>query len=135
MMLRQLPRVHVPQLPRILSSTAHAQSAFTMITARMSSIALHVAPSPEDEQALLRKEIESIQEWWKSPRWKGIKRPYSAREIATKRGTLKQDYPSSKMARKLYSLLEARAKERLPVHTSNASPSPAARERRVLTNL
>jgi len=121
-MLRQPPRVRVPQLPRILSSTAHAQSAFTVITARMSSTALHVAPSPEEEQALLRKEIESIEEWWKSPRWEGIKRPYSAREIATKRGTLKQGYPSSKMARKLYSLLEARAKEGLPVHTSKVSP-------------
>jgi len=82
------------------------------------SSSLHIAPTPEEEDALLQKEIESIEAWWKSPRWKGINRPYSAREVATKRGTLKQEYPSSKMAQKLYSLLEARAKEGKPVHTS-----------------
>jgi isocitrate lyase len=77
-----------------------------------------VAPTPEEEEAILQSETEAIEKWWQSPRWKGIKRPYSARDVATKRGTLEQSYPSSVMAKKLFSLLSERAEQGLPVHTS-----------------
>jgi hypothetical protein len=115
-MLR-LPRIR--PLPRILSSTNIPNSTF-VITTRMSSTArpLHVAPTPEQEEAALEAEIKAIEEWWSSPRFKGIKRPYSAREVATKRGNLPQTYPSSEMAKKLFSLLSERSSQGLPVHTS-----------------
>jgi isocitrate lyase len=79
---------------------------------------VHLAPVPEEEESRLQFEIAAIEQWWKSPRWKGIKRPYSARNIATKRGTLHQSYPSSEMAKKLFSLLSENAEKGLPVHTS-----------------
>ncbi|KAA8904960.1 isocitrate lyase [Sphaerosporella brunnea] len=81
---------------------------------------LHNPPTPEEEEALLQSEIAEIEKWWQEPRWKGIKRPYSARDVATKRGRLEQSYPSSVMAKKLFSLLSERADQGLPVHTMGA---------------
>jgi isocitrate lyase len=59
-----------------------------------------------------------VKDWWASPRYKGIKRPYSAEDVVSKRGALQQTYPSSLMARKLFNLLEERAAKGEPVHTS-----------------
>ena len=70
------------------------------------------------EDTLYKGEVEAIQKWWASPRFEKIKRPYSAHDVASKRGTLGQSYPSSLMARKLFNLLSARAAAGLPVHTS-----------------
>jgi isocitrate lyase len=71
---------------------------------------------PED--ALFEEQVQAVKAWWASPRYKGIKRPYSAEDVVSKRGTLPQSYPSSLMARKLFNLLEERAAKGEPVHTS-----------------
>lgn len=73
-------------------------------------------PSAEDEAFNIQ--VQQVKEWWASPRYQGIKRPYSAEQVVSKRGTLQQVYPSSLMARKLFDLLEERMKEGKPVHTS-----------------
>jgi len=70
------------------------------------------------EDALFAAEVEQVEQWWASPRYKGIKRPYSAEDVVGKRGSLQQTYPSSLMGRKLFNLLEERASQGLPVHTS-----------------
>ncbi|WPG97903.1 methylisocitrate lyase, mitochondrial [Acrodontium crateriforme] len=75
-------------------------------------------PAAEDE--LFNQQVKQVEEWWASPRYKGIKRPYSATDVVSKRGTLQQVYPSSLMARKLFDLLETRAAEGKPVHTMGA---------------
>ena len=121
------------RLPRIRSSHRAiwaspycAPQLASVVLARMSSTSsrpLHIAPSPEEEETILQSDIAAIEEWWRSPRWEGIKRPYSARDVATKRGTLAQAYPSSTMAKKLFSLLSEKAEKGLPVHTS--APTPA----------
>ncbi|KAI5306417.1 hypothetical protein KEM56_001010 [Ascosphaera pollenicola] len=72
------------------------------------------------EDALYEKQIAQVREWWSSPRYKGIKRPYTPEHVVSKRGTLMQTYPSSLMARKLWNLLEERAVEKKPVHTLGA---------------
>jgi isocitrate lyase len=72
------------------------------------------------EDSLFATEVKAVQEWWASPRYAGIKRPYSAEDVVARRGTLRQTYPSSLMARKLFNLLEERAKECKPVHTMGA---------------
>lgn len=72
--------------------------------------------SAEDE--IFDAQVQQVKEWWASPRYEGIKRPYSAEVVVSKRGALQQVYPSSLMARKLFNLLEERAKEGKPVHTS-----------------
>lgn len=72
------------------------------------------------EDAFYDQQIKDVEAWWKSPRYEGIKRPYSAADVVSKRGTLQQTYPSSLMARKLFNLLNERAAQGLPVHTMGA---------------
>ena len=70
------------------------------------------------EEALFDQEVEDVKQWWASPRYEGIRRPYSAEDVISKRGTLQQTYPSSLMARKLFNLLKERAAADEPVYTS-----------------
>ncbi|KAF3008767.1 hypothetical protein E8E13_010279 [Curvularia kusanoi] len=72
------------------------------------------------EDALFDEQVQAVKDWWASPRYKGIKRPYSAEDVVSKRGALQQSYPSSLMARKLFNLLEERAAKGEPVHTMGA---------------
>lgn len=72
------------------------------------------------EDEIFNEQVKQVKDWWTSPRYEGIKRPYSAETVVSKRGTLQQVYPSSLMARKLFNLLEKRAKEGKPVHTMGA---------------
>ena len=72
------------------------------------------------EDEIYNEQIQQVQDWWASPRYKGIKRPYSPDDVVSKRGTVQQVYPSSLMARKLFNLLEERASEGKPVHTMGA---------------
>lgn len=74
--------------------------------------------SGQAEDALFDAQVQAVKDWWASPRYKGIKRPYSAEDVVSKRGALQQSYPSSLMARKLFNLLEERAAKGEPVHTS-----------------
>lgn len=69
------------------------------------------------EDALFDEQINAVKEWWASPRFEGIKRPYTPESVVSKRGSLQQTYPSSLMARKLFNLLNERAAEGKPVHT------------------
>jgi isocitrate lyase len=72
----------------------------------------------EAEDALFDAQVQAVKDWWETPRYAGIKRPYTAEDVVARRGTLQQTYPSSLMARKLFNLFEERAKEGKPVHTS-----------------
>ena len=72
------------------------------------------------EDEIYDEQTQQVKEWWASPRYKGIKRPYSPDDVVSKRGTLQQVYPSSLMARKLFNLLEERAGAGEPVHTMGA---------------
>jgi isocitrate lyase len=74
----------------------------------------------EAEDALFEQQVAHVKAWWDSPRYEGIKRPYNAEDVVSKRGTLQQVYPSSIMARKLFNLLKERASAGEPVHTMGA---------------
>lgn len=54
-----------------------------------------------------QKDIDDLQEHWnRDPRWRGVKRPYSAEEVVKLRGSLHIDYPLARMgAEKLWNLL------------------------------
>ncbi|KAI7159870.1 Methylisocitrate lyase [Hortaea werneckii] len=86
--------------------------------------AFHLLPESEKagaaEDEVFAQQIKQVEDWWASPRYKGITRPYSAEDVVSKRGTLQQVYPSSLMARKLFNLLEQRMAEGKPVHTMGA---------------
>ncbi|CCH60262.1 hypothetical protein TBLA_0C04660 [Henningerozyma blattae CBS 6284] len=62
----------------------------------------------EKLQNSLLEESKRIEKWWQEPRWKGIQRPYSAMDIAKKRGNFPETikYPSSVMSEKLFKTLE-----------------------------
>jgi isocitrate lyase len=93
-----------PPLP-----SAQATDAFQLLSTEEKA-------SAEDD--IFNAQVQQVRDWWASPRYEGIKRPYSAETVVSKRGSLQQVYPSSLMARKLFNLLEERAKEGKPVHTS-----------------
>ena len=73
------------------------------------------------EDAAYQAEIADIERWWQTPRFEGIRRCYGATDVASKRGTLQQTYPSSVMARKLFELLRERGAKGEPVHTSRCT--------------
>lgn len=78
---------------------------------------------PEDqkssaEDSLYEEQLQQVREWWASPRYQGITRPYPAEDVVSKRGAFQQSYPSSIMARKLFNLFQERGTKGEPVHTS-----------------
>ncbi|KKZ66546.1 isocitrate lyase [[Emmonsia] crescens] len=107
------PRM-APQLPPVNPpvSIAHPSDSFQLLSSA------EKAGGAED--ALFDEQVKAVREWWSSPRFEGIKRPYSAEAVVSKRGSLQQTYPSSIMARKLFNLLNERAKAGKPVHTLGA---------------
>ncbi|CRG86317.1 isocitrate lyase [Talaromyces islandicus] len=94
------------------------------VSTALSSDSFHLLSTTEQagaaEDALFEKQIKDVEAWWQSPRYEGIKRPYSAADVVSKRGSLQQVYPSSIMARKLFNLLNKRAAKGEPVHTMGA---------------
>lgn len=70
------------------------------------------------EDALYEAQVKEIEEWWASPRFEGIRRPYSAADVASKRGSQYFKYPSSVMATKLFNLIREREAKGEPLHTS-----------------
>jgi Isocitrate lyase len=56
----------------------------------------------ESEDALYDQQLRDVESWWNSPRYEGIKRPYTAADVVSKRGSLTTNVPSSLMARKLF---------------------------------
>lgn len=82
-----------------------------------STISKFPYPSKSDQISYYENQISQIKQWWSSPRFKGIKRTYSPELVASHRGSLPIQYPSSTQATKLFNLLTTRFKEKSPVHT------------------
>ncbi|PWY90449.1 isocitrate lyase [Aspergillus sclerotioniger CBS 115572] len=144
MMLRSVPRRLSRRFPPLTSTAGNpsrvALRSFTCGYPRMSASTLPPVEPPVSsalpgdsyqllstveksgaaEDALYEQQIKDVEAWWNSPRFEGIKRPYSAADVVSKRGSLQQTYPSSLMARKLFNLLNERAAEGKPVHTMGA---------------
>ncbi|KAB8256717.1 isocitrate lyase [Aspergillus pseudonomiae] len=139
-MLRSIPRRIPRRLPTPSSPSRLALRSFTCGYPRMSVPPLSAVEPPVStalpsdsyqllstadkagaaEDALYEQQIKDVEAWWQSPRFEGIKRPYSAADVVSKRGSVQQTYPSSLMARKLFNLLNERAAEGKPVHTMGA---------------
>lgn len=83
---------------------------------------LRVAPPTLDEEAQQFEEaVRDVEKWLKSPRFEGIARPYTARDIVSKRGTMPVQPPaSSLLADKLYASLQKHAQERTALTTLGA---------------
>ncbi|KAI4525533.1 isocitrate lyase [Schizophyllum commune Loenen D] len=73
-----------------------------------------------NERAAFAKEVAEVEQWWKSPRFERVKRPYTAADVVSKRGTLPIQYPSNVQGKKLWSILGEHAKRGTPSHTYGA---------------
>ena len=108
-------------LPRMAAALLPVQPP---VSAALPSDSFQLLPTAqkagEAEDALFDQQVAEVKDWWNSPRYEGIKRPYSAEDVVSKRGTLQQTYPSSIMARKLFNLLKERSSAGEPVHTMGA---------------
>lgn len=130
-----------PQILRPLSTSACRMSSSTLkavdppVSTALPGDSFQLLPEAskagQAEDALFDEQVQAVKDWWASPRYKGIKRPYSAEDVVSKRGALQQSYPSSLMARKLFNLLEERAAKGEPVHTS---AFPSCRIARTITD-
>ncbi|RBR25353.1 uncharacterized protein FIESC28_01790 [Fusarium coffeatum] len=119
------PRSCAPLLAiRTISSTSVARMSSLSTHATQPADAFQLLPESqkpgEAEDKLYEATVKEIEAWWASPRYKGIKRPYSAEDVATKRGTQKVQYPSSVMAQKLFNLIREREAKGEPIHTMGA---------------
>ncbi|KAJ5632734.1 isocitrate lyase [Penicillium lividum] len=130
-MFRSIPRRLPCHLPRPTAPTRLALRSFTCAYPRMSSPPVQPLSTtlPSDAYQLLstaekagaaEDALPRRASMVELPRYEGIKRPYSAEDIVSKRGSLQQSYPSSLMARKLFNLLNERAAAGEPVHTMGA---------------
>ncbi|CAD6593823.1 MAG: hypothetical protein ASARMPRED_007968 [Alectoria sarmentosa] len=102
---------HLPAVKPPLSTALPSDSYQLLPTSKKSGAA---------EDTLFTQQVEDVKQWWASPRYEGIQRPYSAEDVVSKRGTLQQTYPSSLMARKMFDLFKERAAVGEPVHTLGA---------------
>lgn len=77
-------------------------------------------PKPQDQLSIHKSRVQDVKEWFASPRFKGIKRPYDAEFLVKHQGSLPIEYPSNNQSKKLFNLLETRFKEKKPVHTTGS---------------
>lgn len=123
------PSITIPLL-RTITTTARAMAPLIPASPPVSrqlpsdgfQLLAEADKAGEAEDALYEQQIKEVEEWWASERYKGIKRPYSAHDIVSKRGSQLQSYPSSVMARKLFNLIKQREAEGKPIHTSKPHP-------------
>ncbi|KAG8862949.1 hypothetical protein FRB96_000369 [Tulasnella sp. 330] len=110
-------------------SKGQATSLAKMATRAMSSASSSMTPwalplnlpTAQEENAAFKGRTTQVKEFFESPRFKDIKRPYSAEVVATKQGNLPAlPLPSSLLSDKLHALLTKAAEEKKPVHTMGA---------------
>ncbi|GAA5798006.1 isocitrate lyase [Helicostylum pulchrum] len=53
-----------------------------------------------------QQEVEKVKQWWSSPRFKMVKRPYTAESIVSKRGYFPVEYRSNVQGKKLWKTLQ-----------------------------
>lgn len=64
--------------------------------------------SLQAEQESFEAEAIAVRQWWSQPRWRYTKRPFTAEQIVSKRGTLPISYPSNDQSKKAWEILEGR---------------------------
>ncbi|CCL98418.1 uncharacterized protein FIBRA_00415 [Fibroporia radiculosa] len=72
------------------------------------------------ERSSFAAEVARVEQWWKDPRFARVKRPYTAAQVVSKRGTLPISYPSDVLAKKLWASLSEHFRRGTPSHTYGA---------------
>ncbi|KAL5056346.1 hypothetical protein RYX36_037028 [Vicia faba] len=73
-----------------------------------------------EEEARFESEVAEVQAWWNSERFKLTKRPYSAKDVVSLRGNLRQTYASGELSKKLWNLLKTHQTNRTASRTFGA---------------
>nr|Q9SE26.1 RecName: Full=Isocitrate lyase; Short=ICL; AltName: Full=Isocitrase; AltName: Full=Isocitratsysase [Dendrobium crumenatum]AAF04598.1 isocitrate lyase [Dendrobium crumenatum] len=66
-----------------------------------------VPPMITEEEARFEAEVSAVESWWRTDRFRLTRRPYSARDVVSLRGTLHHSYASDQMAKKLWRTLKS----------------------------
>ncbi|KAL5535701.1 ICL2 [Sanghuangporus sanghuang] len=107
---------------RVLLARARAMSSSSSTAAFSPSAPLPLEPpTVEQESADFKARCEQLSRFFSLPRFKDVKRPYSAADVVSKQGSLPVlPLPSTFTADKLYARLRKAAEEGKPVHTMGA---------------
>lgn len=70
----------------------------------------------QEEQRLL-EETRAVEQWFASPRFKHLTRPYTAKDVASYRGTVSSVPASNETAKKFYNICRSRFENKSYVHT------------------
>lgn len=62
------------------------------------------------EDMAFSSQVAEVENWWSSPRFAIVQRPYTAEQICGARGSLMVPYASDALSKKLWSIIEKRAK-------------------------
>ena len=105
---------------RARAASRDAPTNATQLVPPAPPLRLHT-PTLEQEVDMFKAAVNETEKWMSSPRFEHIHRPYTARDVVSKRGTMSLVPPlSSYTADKLFALLKERAQERSVVHTLGA---------------
>jgi isocitrate lyase len=110
-------------MQRVLSST---RRIIVPSNPRYPSLGCYYSSSPRrrsqlsEEDKVFEEHVKQTEEWFASPRFAQIKRPYTAAQVVDKRGTLPVVYPCEHQARKLWNLLKSYAAAKKPLQTMGA---------------
>jgi isocitrate lyase len=66
--------------------------------------------SLDAEEQKFQQEVAAVKKWWTDSRWRFTKRPFTAEQIVSKRGTLAIEYAGNQQSKKLWKILETRFK-------------------------
>lgn len=78
-------------------------------------------PAVDQETLAFETRVAALQKHFSSPRYKGIKRPYTAADVVSKQGSMPViPLPGSLLADKLFALLKRAADAGKPIHTMGA---------------
>ncbi|KIK95316.1 hypothetical protein PAXRUDRAFT_140968 [Paxillus rubicundulus Ve08.2h10] len=72
------------------------------------------------ERAAFQAEVAQVEQWFQSPRFARVTRPYTAAQVVSKRGTILIRYPAEIQGKKLFALLSEHARNGTPSHTYGA---------------
>lgn len=81
----------------------------------------HATGSPEAEEQYYQDEVKQLQQWWTDSRWRFTRRPYTAEQIANKRGNIKVEYASNQMSKKMWNIIEKKFAVRYPSGLNGAT--------------
>ncbi|KIO25210.1 hypothetical protein M407DRAFT_244145 [Tulasnella calospora MUT 4182] len=91
-----------------------------MQSSTSAALALDLPPTSVESEAFTAR-TEQLEEFFSHPRFKDVKRPYSAASVATKQGTMPPlPMQNSLLADKLHALLTRASEQGKPVHTMGA---------------